>query len=516
MDWRKVHYDAVIVGSGAAGGMATKSLTDGGAAVLVLEAGPALPPQACREQQPSRDDFEARKARQPIQSQNLIYNKGNCHLFIDDLDHPYSTDDATAFNWIRARQAGGRTLLWGGSCFALRMSDADLISPERDGLGSPWPVSYDELAPYYDRVETMIGVCGTLENLPEMPDGCFLPRRAPPYLQELRQRLAGRFPGRHLIPSRQVAGPRSAAGSPMPSYSSLGSTFSLCERHKLTFRPNCVVARIELERPDRARGVVFVDRETGQWHQVSARVIVLCASTIESCRILLASRSQEFPSGLGNSSGTLGHYLMDHFSGSRVVALGRVKDQASSSSESAYLPNFSDLQSDSRDFARRYGMQVDFEVAEDGRAALSLGVWGEVLPYRENSVQLDETKKDVCGIPVPRIRFQYGDNERKMAQHAQTAVKEIVDALEFRSIVVHDSVLPPGTRAHELGSVRMGASPKSSVLNRFNQCWDIENVFVTDGACFPSGGYKGPTLTIMALTARACEYILRRFSSGAL
>jgi choline dehydrogenase-like flavoprotein len=514
MDWRNIQYDAIVVGSGAAGGMAAKCLTDGGATVLLLEAGPELSPEVCREQERSREEFEAIKARQPIQSRSLLYNKGNCHLFIDDVENPYSTDGATVFNWIRTRQAGGRTLLW--SRFALRMSHEDLTGPEQDGIGTPWPVSYRDLIPYYDTVEALMGVRGTLEGLPSLPDGHFLPRRVPSYLQHLRQCLAERWSERHLIPSREVAGGDGAASSEPPSYASLGSTLRRCDRQKLTFRTNCVVARIELDHPDHASGVVFVDRLTKRWYDVSARIIVLCASTIESARILLASATRDFPSGLGNSSGVLGHYLMDHFGGPRIVALGRIQDGEPHSLERAYLPRFCNLHPKREDFARGYGIQVDFEVADGGRAVLTMGVWGEVLPYFENRVALDESLKDTCGIPVPKIRFQYGDNERKMAHHAQAVVREVVDALGFRPLVIHDTMLPPGTRAHELGGVRMGAHPSNSVLNQFNQCWDIGNLFVTDGSCFPSAGDKGPTLTIMALTARACDYILRGFSSGTL
>lgn len=514
MDWRSIKYDAIVVGSGAAGGMAAKSLTDGGATVLILEAGRELPPVACREQERSSEEFEAIKARQPIQSRSLLYNRRNCHLFIDDLDNPYSTDTATAFNWIRSRQAGGRTLLW--SRFALRMSDEDFKSPHQDGIGTPWPISYRDLAPYYDRVEALIGVCGTLEGLSTLPDGRFLPRHVPSYLHELRRRLADRYPGRDLIPSREVGGDERASKSDPPSYASLGSTLLQCNRQKLTLRANCVVARIELDRPNHAKGVVFVDRETRQSHEVSGRVIVLCASTIESTRILLASAANDCPTGLGNSSGVVGHYLMDHFGGPRMVAMGQIKGAEPHSLERAYLPRFCNLHRQSEDFVRGYGIQADFQTQDRESVVLTTGVFGEVLPYFENSVVLDESTQDTCGLSVPRIRFQYGENERRMALHAKTTSREIVEALGFRLLVAHDSLLPPGTRAHELGSARMGTSPNNSVLNSFNQCWDVNNLFITDGSCFPSAGYKGPTLTLMALTARACEYILRQFRAGAL
>ena len=512
MDWRQIEYDAIVVGSGAAGGMAAKCLTDGGATVLLLEAGPELPSESWREQERSPEEFEAIKTRQPIQSRNLLYNRRNCHLFIDDVENPYSTDAATEFNWIRSRQAGGRTLLW--SRFALRMSDEDLGSPNQDGIGAPWPVSYRDLSPYYDKVESLIGVSGTLEGLPSLPDGRFRSRRVPSYLRELRERLAQRYPERHLIPSREVAEDERQTSSGPPSYASLGSTLLQCDLRKLTFRADCVVARIQLDRPNHASGVVYVDRETKQWHEVSGRVVVLCASTIESTRILLASATRDFPAGLGNSSGVLGHYLMDHFGGPRVVAVGRIKDAEPYSRERAYLPRFCNLLRQSEDFVRGYGIQADFKAEGRESAVLTMGVFGEVLPYFENCVELDGSTRDACGLAVPRIRFRYGENERKMALHAQTAIREVVEALGFRLIAADDALLAPGTRAHELGSARMGTSPNNSVLNGFNQCWDIKNLFVTDGSCFPSAGYKGPTLTVMALTARACEYILRSLRAG--
>jgi choline dehydrogenase-like flavoprotein len=508
MDWKRVKYDAVVVGSGATGGMAAKCLTDGGANVLVLEAGPELPPDSRWEREKSQEEFERIKTRQPIQSRSLLYNKRNCHLFIDDLDNPYTTDSTTTFNWIRSRQAGGRTLIW--SRFALRMSEQDLDSYEGESHGT-WPISYNDLAPYYDKVEALIGVSGTTEGVSSLPDGRFLPRRVPSYLSALRERLASRFPDRHLIPSREAI--RNEIG---PTLAISSSTFTQCNHQKLTFRSNSIAARIEMDRPDHAKRVLFVDRETQRWYEVAGRVIVLCASTIESIRLLLASATRDFPTGLGNSSGVLGHYLMDHFGGPRVVAVSKIQDAEQFSRERAYVPRFCNLCGHSEDFSRGYGIQADFEVGAQRNTILTMGVFGEVLPHVKNCVKLDESTRDASGLAVPRVHFQYRENEHRMALHARRTLQEIVDALGFRSIVTHDGLLVPGTRAHELGGARMGASATDSVLNAFNQCWDVTNLFVTDGACFPSAGYKGPTLTMMALTARACDRILDLLRSGAV
>jgi choline dehydrogenase-like flavoprotein len=512
MDWKGVEYDAIVIGSGATGGIAAKCLTDGGANVLVLEAGPELPPEARVEKAKSREEFEAIKSRQPVQSRSLLYNKKNCHLFTDDLENPYTLDSNTEFNWIRSRQSGGRTLIW--SRFALRMSQQDFDSCQDESAGT-WPISYRDLAPYYDRIEALIGVVGTMEGIPSLPDGCFLPRQVPSYLRKLQERLARRFPQRFLIPSREASG--YPYGTARPAYSTLYSIPDRRNQQNLTFRSNCIAARIELDRPNHAKRVVFVDRETQRWYDVAGRVIVLCASTIESVRLLLASANRCFPTGLGNTSGVLGHYLMDHSGGPRVVAVGKIADAEPFAREQAYIPRFCNLSGQNDNFVRGYGIQADFEADAHGQnAILTLGVFGEVLPYAENCVELDESTHDVAGLAVPKICFHYGDNEQNMALHAQTALREVVDALGFRLMIAHDGLLAPGTRAHELGGARMGTNPTDSVLNAFNQCWDVANVFVTDGSCFPSAGYKGPTLTMMALTARACDRILDNLRAGAV
>jgi len=509
-----VKYDAIVIGSGAAGGMAARSLTDGGASVLVLEAGPELPATRWRGQKLSPQAFAAQKQRQPIQSQSLSYNNHNCHLFIDDIENPYSVGADGNFTWIRSRLAGGRTLLW--SRFALRMSEHEFASAQQDGFGDCWPITYEELAPYYDRAETLLGVYGTRENLPALPDGSFLSAHTPSYLAELRRRVQLRFPGRHLIPAREVAEATGATDPNPPSYSSIGSTLSRCNSAKLTFRSNAVVARIELDYPGHASGVLFIDRETGHWYKATAKAILCCASTIETVRLLLASATQEFPAGLANSSGTLGHFLMDHFGGCRLIATGKLREQHPAGRARGYIPRFCNMGRERDSFLRGYGFQTDFEVDHDGNMILNLGVFGEVLPYYDNFIELDSQQNDSCGLPVPKIHFRYRDNEHLMARHAQTTARELVDAMGLVTVVIHDTLLPPGTRAHELGGAKMGSSPESSVLNRWNQSWDVSNLFVSDGSCFPSAGYQGPTLTIMALTARTCDHILSRLGTGQL
>lgn len=511
---KTVKYDAIVIGSGAAGGMAAKCLTDGGASVLVLEAGPELPATRWRDHKLSPEAFAAQKRRQPIQSQSLSYNNRNCHLFVDDSENPYSVGADGNFTWIRSRLAGGRTLLW--SRFALRMSADEFTSANQDGFGACWPITYEELAPYYDRAETLLGVYGTPENLPALPDGSFLPAPTHSFLTGLRLRIESQFPQRHLIPAREVAEDTGGAESTPPSHSSIGSTLIRCNSAKLTFRSNSVVARIELDHPNHASGVLFIDRETGRWHEATARAILCCASTIETVRLLLASATREFPAGLANSSGTLGHYLMDHFGGCRLVATGKLRQQHSAARARGYIPRFCNMGRERESFLRGYGVQTDFAVDHHGITLLSLGVFGEVLPYYDNFIELDTQKSDSCGLAVPKIHFRYRDNEQLMALHAQTTARELVDAMGLLPVVVHDALLAPGTRAHELGGARMGSSPETSVLNRWNQSWDVSNLFVTDGSCFPSAGYQGPTLTIMALTARTCDHILGRLGRGQL
>jgi choline dehydrogenase-like flavoprotein len=501
VDWKKIVYDAVIVGSGATGRVATKWLAERGAKVLVLEAGPELSSELRGERIKSEEEFASTKRRQPVQSRSLLYRRNNCHLFTDDLDNPYTTDSTTEFNWIRSRQSGGRTLIW--SRFALRMSEQELDLRSPHGC---WPITYKDLAPYYAKMEALIGVSGTREGISALPDGCFLPRSVPPYMRRLREALSRRFPERHLIPSRE-------ATKEIPLVFSSGNESATAHSNP-TLRTNCIAARIELDRPDHARRVLFIDRESKRWHDVEGRVILLCSSTIESIRLLLASTSSSFPTGLANGSGMLGHCLMDHFGGPRIVAVGKIPGAEPLCRERAYIPQFCNLGDENS--LGGYGIQADFETDRRGNSIMTMGVFGEVLPCEDNRVELDHSVHDSWGLAVPKIRFRYRENERNMALHAQSALQEITEALELRPMISHEGFLAGGTRAHELGGARMGNQASHSVLNPFNQSWDVPNLFITDGSSFPSSGYKGPTLTMMALTARACDRIVGLLHRGAV
>jgi choline dehydrogenase-like flavoprotein len=323
----------------------------------------------------------------------------------------------------------------------------------------------------------------------------------------LQRALSKRFPERHLIPARV------ATREVQPGFSS--GNESSPEHSNPTLRTNCIAARIELDRPDHARRVVFVDRESKQWHDVEGRVILLCSSTIESIRLLLASTSPSFPTGLANSSGMVGHCLMDHFGGPRMVAVGKIAGAEPLSRERAYIPQFCNF-GEPENFLGGYGIQADFEIDRHGNSIMTMAVFGEVLPCPENTVELDHSANDAWGLAVPKIRFRYRQNERNMALHAQNALREIVEALELRPMISREGLLAGGTRAHELGGARMGNKASHSVLNPFNQSWDVPNLFITDGSCFPSSGYKGPTLTMMALTARACDRIVDLLHKGAV
>jgi choline dehydrogenase-like flavoprotein len=563
---RRKIYDAIVVGSGATGGWAAKVLTERGMTVLVLEAGRQLDPQKDFREHHFPYELKYRDLvsgqqyapRQPIQSRCYAANEYGHHLFVDDIDNPYTTPDGKPFWWIRGRHVGGRSVTWGRQSY--RLSDYDFKAAERDGYGDSWPFSYKELEPYYDQVENFVGISGSYENLPQLPDSKFLPPMAMTCGERiLKKSVESKFSKRNVIIGRAAILTKSHQGraachycghcdrgcSTHSYYSSPGSTLpAAAKTRRMTLRPNSVVREIIIDpNTGKASGVRVVNQITKQDSEEYARVIVLCASTLESTRILLNSKSRQYPDGLGASSGTLGRYLMDHMysisaGGVVPVLKGMEYDFSDGRANGIYVPRFRNIWDKHPNFIRGYGMQGNCSqgysfghakqtpgfgselkklVRENPREIpFWLGAWCEMLPRKENGVTIDPEKVDAWGIPVLRIECTHGDNERAMAKDALETIKEMVDAAGFNTLYTSSTPAPPGFCIHEVGTARMGADPKTSVLNKWNQSWDVKNVFVTDGACFVSQGCQNPTLTMMAITARACDYIANEFKGGKL
>ncbi len=506
-------FDAIVVGSGATGGWAAKELTEGGLRVALLEAGPML---AFGERQ-SRPGRPARAERQPVQALCDAFNEASAPLFVDDVDNPYSHPEGAPFNWIRGRQVGGRLHLWTRMC--VRMSDHELKAAGRDGVGEDWPLSYADLAPYYDRVEEFMNVCGTREGLAQIPDGPFAePSPLSSEEREFKAAVEGRWPERHVTGAR-IALARDDA-----------MLTAATRTGRLTLRPDSIATRVLLGAAGAARGVAYSERLGGAEREVSGRVVVLCASTIESTRLLLNSASAEHPQGLANSSGVLGHYLMDHTYGIGLdgTLVRQGAGRAAPGAHGALMPSFRNLNGERADFIRGYGVELGALRPTGGRlgrlralgrrpaALIWMRAFGEVLPRFENQVSVDPDKPDAWGIPSAHIACRYGENEAKMAADQHRALLEMAEAAGIEVLRSYAELAPPGLSVHELGTARMGADPASSVLNRHNQAWDVGNLFLTDGACFTSAGFQNPTLTMMALTVRACDYILAGMRRGEL
>ncbi len=509
------NFDVLIIGSGATGGLAAKELTERGLRVLLLDAGPRLQLTELSRFSDSNPDADCLIARRPIQSRNRVFDERNCHLYVDDLDYPYQAPEEAPFNWIRSRQLGARTLLWHGVC--LRMSDLELNGTTDTDIDRHWPISLRDLEPHYDRVERLIGVRGVRDGLPHLPDGQFLsPRKAwDPRVIRLAQQLEKCLPNCRMIRVRGIEHDELSlpAENGYPRSSSVGSTLAAAERTgRLTIRTDSIVTRIDLDRlRHKAMGVSFLDRTDHSCLQAQARVVVLAASTIESIRILLNSAVEGHAQGIANSSGTLGHYLMDHLAGPSLKAIGPI---VSTSLTRFFIPRFQNLgKEDPIGFQGGYGLEgVLMPTGPFGR--LTLEMLGEVLPRHENIVKLDPDRRDRWGMPIAVIDVRYSNNEFAMARAAAAAMRETAKALGYNVVAQKDTVLPPGTRAHELGGARMGQNSNTSVVNAYNQSWDVPNLFVIDGSCFPTAGYQNPTLTMMALASRASGFISEEISRG--
>jgi choline dehydrogenase-like flavoprotein len=560
---RRESYDAVVVGSGITGGWAAKELCERGLRTLVLEAGRDIDPATdyVEHVQPWQQHFRGYgdrrrlEAEQPVQKRCYACDEWGTKFFVNDLENPYTIEKDKPFHWIRGRHVGGRSIMWGRQVY--RWSDLDFEANLRDGHGVDWPIRYGDISPWYDYVERFIGISGNAEGLAHLPDGQFLPGMALNCAEvRVRDALQAKWGrdrvltiGRCAILTRNHGG-RAAChycgpcerGCITGSYfSSISSTLPAARRTgRLVLRPNSVVASV-LHDPTtgRARGVQVIDGVTREEFEVEGRIVFLCASTLESTRILLNSTSAAFPDGLANSSGELGHNLMDHTMGGG--ASGRMEgmlDQKTYGNRpnGVYVPRFRNVKDQHPDFLRGYAFQggggrsgwgrggstpgfgAEFKASlfDPGPWRMGLYGFGECLPRRENQVSLDPETSDKWGIPALRISCAWSENERAALRDMAVTAAEMLEAAGAQDIssMVQDNA--PGLTIHEMGTARMGRDPKTSVLNAFNQAHDVPNLFVTDGACMASSANQNPSITYMALTARAVEHAVGRMKRNEL
>lgn len=530
-------YDVVVIGSGAAGGWVAKEAAEGGCKTLLLEAGRQLDSHADFPEPKDESDsnvsllsrVKATLSGQHIQARCMSYKPTSAHLFINDRKNPYSTGKDARFNWYRARQVGGRLHLWGRN--ALRISDQDFKAAEFDGFGDPWPISYDELAPWYGRVERFLGVRGERVGIENLPDGDFSePYRLTRAERRLMSDIARKWPDRPATTCRVIHHMEDHVPPPLKAAKASGN-FEL--------RSGAVVAQIETDSASgRATGVTYIDNRTMERITVKARAVAVAASTIESVRILLNSKSKRHPQGIGNSSGNLGRYLTDHI---MVISAGPLSDIEGmgpnhdpydfGEQSGIYMPSFRNRGADEGlGFLRGYSLLGCVGRMEPGWFFMAIG---EVLPRAENRVEIDTDKRDAWGIPAAKVTLRYSDNESAMIRDMKNTLAELsstfglpenmlgkeglVSKLAYklagRLVYTPDGALVPGSSIHEAGGACMGVNPTQHVLNADNQVFDAPNVYVTDSASFTTNPFHNPGLTIMALSARAGARIASDFAS---
>jgi choline dehydrogenase-like flavoprotein len=544
-------YDAIVIGSGISGGWAAKELTEKGLNVLLLERGKNI--------EHVKDYVNATKApweyphrgvrtyameeAWPVLRRDYPLNEMNLDWWASDKDSPYT--EVRRFDWYRAYQVGGRSLLWGRQSY--RLGDIDLEANAREGIAIDWPIRYADLAPWYDHVERFAGISGSREGLPQLPDGEFQP---PMPLNagevQVAARLQGGFGGRRRIipgrtanltqplPGRSPCQYRNACwlGCPYGAYFSTQSSTlpAAMATGRLTLLPHAIVTELAYDK-DRKRvsGVRVLDALSEKATEFRARIVFLCASTLNSTWLLMRSATDVWPGGLGSSSGELGHNLMDHHF--RLGAQGRLegledKDTYGRRPTGFYIPRYRNLDGDTRNYLRGFGYQgrasredwtrgtweigvgggFKDRIAEPGAWTIGAMAFGEMLPDHANRVGIDPTRTDRWGLPVLSIDCALGENEQQMRHDMMNDMAETLEAAGVKHVCAFDKGYFPGMGIHEMGTARMGRDPKTSVLNAWNQVWDAPNVFVTDGSCMVSSACQNPSLTYMALTARAADH----------
>ena len=549
-------YDAIVIGSGISGGWAAKELTEKGLKTLVLEKGrdvkhiqdyPTANTPPWDYPYGDRITMEEQTQYQKQLRTGYTVTASTKHWWVKDTEHPYGEEKR--FDWIRGYHVGGRSIMWGRHSY--RWSDLDFEANAKEGIAVDWPIRYGDLEPWYDHVEDFIGVSGQAEGLPQLPDGKFLPPMEMNCLENhVREKVAKHLNGRILTIGRvahltgnTIRGNRGKCqhrnlcmrGCPLGAYfSSNASTIpAAMATGNLTLRPYSAVSEILYNKDDKkATGVRIKDTETGEYLEYYAKIIFVNASTIGSAQILMQSATDIWPDGLGSSSGELGHNLMDHhfFAGAMGVFDG-FEDQYYSGQRpnSIYIPRFRNIpgQPDSkRDYLRGFGYQgaasrgdwsVHIKETTLGKPLKALtqqpGPWrmgvvafGETLPYHENKMTINRDVLDINGMPTVHLDAEWKENELKMRKDMVEAAVEMLEVSDFKVVQPLEMMSYPGQAIHEMGTARMGRNPKSSVVNKWNQVWDAQNVFVTDGAAMTSSACQNPSLTYMALTARAANY----------
>jgi choline dehydrogenase-like flavoprotein len=551
-------YDAIVIGSGITGGWAAKELTEKGLRTIVLEAGQTIVPErdyvehvpVWKVKFRGMRDRQYEKVHQPVQRQ--IGDEWNSKFFVDDIENPYTTPPDQPYLFLRGRHVGGRSVMWGRQSY--RWSDYDFEANLRDGHGADWPIRYKDVEPWYDYVEDFIGVSGQAENLAQLPDGKFLPPMEMNCAEtHMREVVAQKFPDRRLTIGRTAiltqphrgraachyCGPCARGCITKSYFSSLHSTLPAAEATgKLTMRPFSVVHSLIFDTKTRhITGVRVIDAQTKQAVEFHAKVVFLCASTLESARILMNSATAEFSDGLANSSGQLGRNLMDHIMGSGATGTipgNEDRVQIGNRPNGIYMPRFRNIAEKHPDFVRGYGFQgegsrddwgrgsetagfgVDFKhtLREPGPWRFTFALFGECLPHPDNRMELNKDQLDAWGIPTLKISHKWRDNEMALFKDGQVTAAEMLEAAGAKDIALRSTPSSPGESIHEMGSARMGRDPKTSVLNSWNQAHDVKNLFITDGSFMVSSACQNPSLTYMAMTARACDYAVKQMQQG--
>ena len=554
-------FDAIVVGSGISGGWAAKELTEKGLKVMMLERGRMvnhIKDYVNANKHPWEFPHRGRKTQEmrtnyPVLDRDYPLNETNLDFWVNEQESPYV--EVKRFDWFRGYHFGGRSLTWGRQSY--RLGDLDFEANLKEGIGADWPIRYKDIAPWYSYAEKFAGINGQKENFPGLPDGDYLPPMEMNCVEkDVAARIKAHYQGKRIFTMGRSANLTVAhnnrincqyrnkcwLGCPFGAYfSTQSATYpAALATGNLTVRPFSIVTRVIYDKDtQKAKGVEVLDAETNQTYEYYAKIVFLNASAFNSTWVLMNSATDIWPGGLGSSSGELGHNVMDHHF--RAGASGNAEGYEDKyffgrRPNGLYVPRFVNILDDKRDYVRGFGYQggasregwgreiaelnigaaFKDELCEPGSWRLGITAFGEILPYHENRIYLHESKKDKWGLPVLAIDVEIKENEKKMRVDMMEEAKNMLEIAGLKDVKTYDNGYGFGQGIHEMGTARMGRDPKTSVLNGNNQVWDCKNLFVTDGACMTSAGCVNPSLTYMALTARAADFAVNALKKGDL